>query len=549
MFEPNATIVLYKGVPLDNTYRNTFYFNTPLEQAHHFDRSRTSYDFVEFNNQTYQRVNKGKLRIKATADQLYGYNYMLFRNNINGEASKIIFCFITSVEYYSQNMTEVTYEVDVMQTWFFDYNLGMCFVEREHSVNDVIGENLVPEDLEIGDYNMTEPTYINTKYDSDNNVTQWGLDKYVIAVASSIKSDETGAIVNSEGATYNGLFSGLTITFFENNSSGVTRFNNFIKKVVDANKSDGIVSVFLLPTAIAIKGLGYTNQKETYTINKNYSTIKHTDGSAVRNNKLYTYPYNFLYVTNMQGVSAEFPYEYFSSSVCRFFWYGDCSPNPSVVLVPSQYKGLQTENFDEKIMLTGFPQLSFNVDTYRAWVAQNRGTLAVDALSNVANYGKSIARTSISLASGNYIGAFSSAIEGGSSYYNNIANTLGKIYDKSTLPPQSKGGGSPLLLASFGKLNYLFTTKYIRPEYVDIIDGFFDMYGYATHKVKVPNCNSRPYWNYVKTNGCILLGTTGCPADVTKAICSIYDNGITFWHKVNNNFYVGDYSKDNRVVS
>jgi hypothetical protein len=66
------------------------------------------------------------------------------------------------------------------------------------------------------------------------------------------------------------------------------------------------------------------------------------------------------------------------------------------------------------------------------------------------------------------------------------------------------------------------------------------MYGYATHRVKVPNRSSRPYWNYVKTIGCVITGSV--PADDIKQICDIYNAGITFWKNGNN---VGNYSLDN----
>ena len=39
------------------------------------------------------------------------------------------------------------------------------------------------------------------------------------------------------------------------------------------------------------------------------------DGYAPRNNKLLSYPYNFLYVTNNQGNSAIYRWEFFNLSL------------------------------------------------------------------------------------------------------------------------------------------------------------------------------------------------------------------------------------------
>lgn len=75
-----------------------------------------------------------------------------------------------------------------------------------------------------------------------------------------------------------------------------------------------------------------------------------------------------------------------------------------------------------------------------------------------------------------------------------------------------------------------------------MIDDYFTMFGYAIKRVKVPNRNSRPHWNYVKTIGCTLTGSI--PSDDMKKICNIYNNGITFWK---NGSEIGHYELDNTV--
>ena len=87
----------------------------------------------------------------------------------------------------------------------------------------------------------------------------------------------------------------------------------------------------------------------------------------------------------------------------------------------------------------------------------------------------------------------------------------------------------------------MFYKYKIRREFAEIIDGYFNMFGYATNRVKQPNRNSRPHWNYVKTKGCVLHG--GVPADDMAHICAIYDRGITFWKHGSE---VGNYSLDNK---
>ena len=89
---PNTTIRMLKDVPLDNTYRNTIYFTTAAIQSAYF-QGKTKYTFA---NQSYQRVNRGVLRIARKADDLYDCNYLMFQNTSYG--NKWFYAFVVSVE-------------------------------------------------------------------------------------------------------------------------------------------------------------------------------------------------------------------------------------------------------------------------------------------------------------------------------------------------------------------------------------------------------------------------------------------------------------------
>ena len=71
---PNTTVKLFKNCPLDKSYENTIYFASVSAQTTYFS-SLTGYTF---NNQSYQRVNKGKIRVAMNAEPLYNCNYMAF---------------------------------------------------------------------------------------------------------------------------------------------------------------------------------------------------------------------------------------------------------------------------------------------------------------------------------------------------------------------------------------------------------------------------------------------------------------------------------------
>lgn len=499
--EPNTVIRLLKNCPLDTTYEHTIFFSGKTAQADYF-KGLTKYTLTE---QTYQRVNSGRMRVQLKADNIYDCNYLMFQNSNFG--SKWFYAFIKSVEYVNNITAEIEYELDVMQTWFFDYTLGQCFVEREHTGSDKIGEHTVPENLELGEYIIGAAQ------------TTGVLGDTVIAIAATFNANYE----DSNGSYLGGIFSGLEYTTFDNTASGAVQAENFIKNA--GSKSDGIVSVFLMAKAMDTKDA--TPNVYDLKIDKNYS-LKRADGSAPKNNKLYVYPYNFLYVTNLQGTTAVYPYEYFNDEQCRFVLRGDKTPNPAVMLVPGKYKGIDF-NYDEKMMLQGYPQLGFATDTFRAWLAQNAAGIGADAIATAL--------------SATLISTPKEAAEFAVNTGGKVAHTLAQVHQAAIAPDQAKGVGSPSTLAALKLLDFRFINKHIRGEYVSIIDDYFTMFGYARHRVKVPNRKVRKYWTYTKTAGCVVHGSVPC--DDMNKICSIYNNGITFWTDGNN---IGNYSLDNSII-
>ncbi len=56
----------------------------------------------------------------------------------------------------------------------------------------------------------------------------------------------------------------------------------------------------------------------------------------------------------------------------------------------------------------------------------------------------------------------------------------------------------------------------------------FMKYGYEVNKFEVPNIRSRKYFNYVLTDGCIIVGSLNTV--IKQELASIFDNGITIFH-------------------
>lgn len=534
---PNSKIYICNNVPLDNTFQHTIYWDTIGYQQAYF-RERAKY---VLDNQSYQRVERGKMRIRLLADNIYDCNYLAFQNTAYG--NKWFYAFITSIEYVNNDTSEVTFEIDPIQTYWFNPDgtlctqLRACFVEREHSQTDVVGENLVPENVELGDY-VADHMYGLSQGDIN-------LNELCIVVAAPF--DEQYNPIT--GTYYSHVFSGLMYHVFPNSDSGALACAQFIQGA--GSKQDEIVSVFMMPkyfmtdpfTGAPDPTSSSIPKTAEFRFYKNTFDIKRTDGTAPHNNKLLTYPYNFLYVTNLQGASAEYHYEYFYTEGDEDHYHlsvsGDVSCSPSVVVVPRNYKGVGL-NFDEKIALSGFPQCAFNVDSFRQWLGQNAVSLGLSALGTAVSFGIGMGGASLmeegAIKSLTQISTIHQGVSG-------IANILAQGARAAASPRQAHGPSGGSTLAALGMQAFALIPKHIRPEYVDIIDGYFDMFGYATHKVKVPNRNVRAEWTYTKTRDCVL--ECNAPADDVRKICEIYDNGITFWY---NPYHVGRYDLPNPVA-
>lgn len=132
-----------------------------------------------------------------------------------------------------------------------------------------------------------------------------------------------------------------------------------------------------------------------------------------------------------------------------------------------------------------------------------------------------------------------------SSYINydySIKNQMAQIEQQKMLPDTGNLSSSNATLIGYNMIDKNIFTRYsIKAQFARRIDQFFDMYGYLTNEVKIPNLNNRPNWNYIKTIGVNIIGDI--PQEDLQILRNLFDNGITLWHNTNN--YL-DYSKNNR---
>lgn len=503
---PNTDIRLLKNCPLDNTYEHTIYFNSASAQANYFI-GLTKHNLPQ---NSYNRVNRGRMRVQKVADDCYDCNYLMFRNSAYG--NKWFYAFIKSVEYVNNITCEIEFEIDVMQTWFFDYDISHCFVEREHSETDKMWENLVPENVELGDYTITK-----------KEVEDMGK-MYVCALTAT--ASEGGS---PKGRTINHIYTPLNVI------AGIpaddpSSVDALLERFVGEGQEDSIVTIFEYPGWL---GDADTSEPKTKSVQLN-PEFGDLDGYIPKNKKLYSYPYMMLNVSNSYGQTSEYRWEQWSSEsgAGEFSMVGVFLSTPCILLFPKHYRGI-VNDYESGLTLSNFPQVPWVGDTFKAWLAQNKGTIATSLMSTTVGAGLTI---------GGAVTANPVVVAGGvASVGGAVANLVGKTVDVKNTPPQVHGQVQcDSLNVGMGRCEYVFQHMCIRAQFARIIDDYFTMFGYATKRIKKPNRNSRPHWNYVKTVGCSITGSV--PVDDMRTICNIYNNGITFWK---NGDEVCDYSLDN----
>lgn len=512
--EPNTTIKLYSGIPLDDTYNHTLWFDSLGAQTGYFHSGIAKYTLT---NNSYQRVEKGKMRIEKRAEDLYDCNYLAFQNANYG--NKWFYAFVTGVEYINNVTSEVSFEIDSMQTYLFDVEVKDCFVAREHSVTDEVGDNILPEPVECGEY-------IGSDY---------GLIEDVSTMCVII------AIVNGTdvGNKYDGIYSGAVLKAFSiTDTQGIqAELRNYIQK------PEQVLAVYTCPLkCVKASGdiesggelLGATNNAIQYDrlLDSVSQTTQDFGGYVPKNKKLYTYPYNFLRIDNAKGQDLILRYEFFDNLTPAIQIMGTLQMPVQMVARPYNYKGLPTHvspyrptvSKSESIVLDNYPMCSWNVDSYKRWVAQKSLPLLLSGAS------RAIGGALIGGGAGGALGLASA-----------IVNTIQQQYEASIRADECKGNISDGNVNVANNIQNFFRQRmHVTADYAKVIDDFFTMFGYTTNRIKVPNRNSRPHWNYVQTKGCDVKGSA--PADDIKKICSIYDKGITFWKSASE---VGDYSLDN----
>lgn len=554
---PNSTVRLLENCPLPYSKEHTLYWSSATAQTNYF----TGLTAHTLSNYSYVRPQRA-LKVAVPTDDLFEVNYMMFQNTAYG--SKWFYAFVTDVQYINDNTSLISFEIDAIQTFFFEMELKPCWIERQHSTTDVAGDNLVPENIDTGYMVCNEVAVLA----SSDMMTL----KIMIAVSADISSDNEA--VPTDGGIYAGSFSGIKYYFFDHSVSGASSAVSFLETYENAGAASSVIGIALVPQICVPDDWNTVGENRTLALVQPYTPTSRTvtlDGYTPKNNKLFTYPYNYLEITNSLGSYFNMPWEFFgdlTEGYITFYLVASTTLNPEIICYPhTEFRGIPN-NQSYQLAISGFPQCAWSSDPYLAYLAQTAsrqligfaqgvGQVAYGAITALTPFAASGASSLMSMSSAtsgwtlaeNALQfaqqgqAISSGLSGVYSGLMSIANQIATLQDMARMPPTTHGTESNYAMAIDGRLVFVKRCMSVNAQVARTIDDFFTMYGYAQHIVATPNIHARSQFTYIKTTGAKVGGSM--PAQYETAIEACFDRGITFWTTPAN---MCDYSVSNTII-
>ena len=516
------TKVYLLNVPLENDYKNTLYFTSKEKQQQYFE----SKIIKSYTNFSYQRKDDF-IRIPEHFDKLQNVNYVMYQNS--AFSNKWFYAFVTDMKYIDDGRTDLIIETDYLQTWLFDYTVKASFVEREHVSDDTIGNHILDEGLETGDY-------ICNKHTTDSQMDSLLNDLcYIFGLTTRTIHDDDGKYETVLGNVYNGIYSGVRYYRYDE-ASAVSLLTSLFDKQPEA-----ITGLFMAPKFLAPLEEGKVErtvkpstsaQSYEMQLDKNYGLQNYSP----RNNKLKVFPYCYMLASNNQGNSAIYKYEDFGSSKCEFIIKGALTPGCSIRMTPQNFKGIAL-NDEESLNLGKFPICNFVNDMYTNWLTQNSINIAGKqitsdqiniATSTISGVLQTVAGIGMMATGGGALAGAGMIANGLTSGFTGVTNAVMQQKQHEMIPPQASGNlNCGDVITASNRNNFHFYNMSIKQQYAKIIDGYFDMYGYRVNRVKVPNKAHRSRWWFTKTIDVNIDGAI--PNKDIQVIKNCYNNGITFW--------------------
>ena len=190
------------------------------------------------------------------------------------------------------------------------------------------------------------------------------------------------------------------------------------------------------------------------------------------------------------------------------------------------------------VLFSGIPSIPVQNNQYL--IAKAQAVSQNDLAHSIAKdniFFNAVAGAVSGVLSGNVGGAFGSMIQGFTNAYHEQQSAeqdrLSISQQQSAVGLAGKGAsGAGLIMYARRELDFNVRFWTVTNEWADRLDKYFSAFGLKSQMVKTPNVKTRPRYNYIRCNTVNIEGD--CEVEAIDKIRSMFLNGVTFWHDLNN---------------
>ena len=591
-----ATFDFLNSNGLDNSYQNTIDFdNLNAQQTFWGSQVITT---VITNVTTSRILGTGTITLDISLENALNLNYC--RLNQDG---KDWYFFIVDRQFINENTTTFTIELDVMQTFMFDYELKESMVVREHQDRFTVFEDgsvrrsfsLTEENLAYGDtYQLenSEQLHLSNSTNANHaiyfaciqcdssfaNVPNYTNQPVTMLIPISGLIDQTHVTaVNLKLGYDNNYYDCPTIDqiyLFLQGSNQIYSFDIVpYAPVAVSSDSDGNILLTSMYPVYVKQGTApivdvpfiFVRQNDLLTSiewidNPSHkASVTETISSAPNidnESKLWCFPYRFFNVGDNVNEPKVFKYEYLMGG-SETISFGVRSSYSGIIKDEVAINNLLGNDIDRNAFVRVNPNnMPLVSDAWVNYYNSNKTTIQGGAIVRGA-------QTALNSAFG-LAGAVASAsnpaiglVSGGAGVLQNLGNYVlneiqinQKYKDIQQTPDTIRGVGNVGFFNLSTARVYFYCKQYTIPsEWQNKLFHFFMKFGYTNNSLKVPNLKSRYYFNFVQIAGAV-INSSIANTFITQ-IRAILQRGITFWHYRNASTWHGiaNYNFENLEMS
>lgn len=518
-------------------------------------------------------------------EQLEKINYIYFEQD-----GRTWFYFVDSVDYIGVRQARLNLTLDYWQTYYFDFTLEKCFVERGHVHDYTSSEEtrldptylLTPENIDVGDLLIPNRVRNVQQVDIENRMSNineiywaWVISTEVLYYTEGYPQAAGSWVTDTPFYIYTIPFCTNSKQKFEvvNDTNGEVLTTKTLRSFLDeAYKKNGTVSIFFtqqifLPVkyeyvrimprgekiVIHMPSLERTSRhlwqplpSSVFTIQayNNYSDVEHEFG--------------LLHVDTLDmSIRSKvdcYPYHYYKLVSCRGY----------ELIIKPQYcikdTGEQSTKIYYELSILDKPKEGYAVDCYgdipmsiMANNSINEYPLIRDAYQDYVQTGKNMERaglislglqlgkgviggaavTALGAATGNAfaeMGGGAGMVGSVISFADKMQQHFAKIQDLKDTPDTVRSIGNDYIFEIIaGTLGCQIYEYYLPQAQIQRAINYFGRMGYTIKDVIKYDTRSKQYYNYVQTVEAAIVGNI--PTDAKRQIRAIFDNGVTIWHE------------------